>query len=214
MFQRTAQWMFPNPHYHERVPDGDRWAMRHLPFYGRWFRFLTFYPGAGPDARPLARRPELRRQRRPRGQRDERRDPGAVRQLDHRADRRRPDLLDRVMPDYPATAKRMLQDNGSWLACLRKDNVELVRTGIERIVDRRHRHRRRRAPSGGRDLLRHRLPPQRLPLADAHRRARRPRRCASNGASSRRPTSASRSRTSRTSSACTGRARTSRTAEA
>ena len=21
--------------------------MRHLPFYGRWFRFLTFYPGAG-----------------------------------------------------------------------------------------------------------------------------------------------------------------------
>ena len=38
------------------------------------------------------------------------------------------------MPDYPATAKRMLQDNGSWLACLRKDNVELVRTGIERIV--------------------------------------------------------------------------------
>ena len=39
-----------------------------------------------------------------------------------------------MIPDYPATAKRMLQDNGSWLACLRKDNVELVRTGIERIV--------------------------------------------------------------------------------
>ena len=28
-------------------PDGDRWAIRHLPFYGGWFRFLTFYPGAG-----------------------------------------------------------------------------------------------------------------------------------------------------------------------
>ena len=38
------------------------------------------------------------------------------------------------MPDYPATAKRTLQDNGSWLACLKKPNVELVRTGIERIV--------------------------------------------------------------------------------
>ena len=37
-------------------------------------------------------------------------------------------------PTIPPTAKRMLQDNGSWLACLRKDNVELVRTGIERIV--------------------------------------------------------------------------------
>ena len=45
------------------------------------------------------------------------------------------DLEAKVIPDYPATAKRMLQDNGSWLACLRKDNVELVRTGIERIVE-------------------------------------------------------------------------------
>jgi 4-hydroxyacetophenone monooxygenase len=44
------------------------------------------------------------------------------------------DLLARVLPDYPATAKRTLQDNGSWLQCLRKPNVELVRTGIERIV--------------------------------------------------------------------------------
>ena len=47
VFQRTAQWMFPNANYHEHVPDGERWAMRHLPFYGRWFRFLTFYPGVG-----------------------------------------------------------------------------------------------------------------------------------------------------------------------
>ena len=29
------------------VPDGERWAIRHLPFYGRWFRFLTFYPAPG-----------------------------------------------------------------------------------------------------------------------------------------------------------------------
>ena len=40
IFQRTAQWMFPNPLYRTTVPAGDRWAMRHLPFYGRWFRFL------------------------------------------------------------------------------------------------------------------------------------------------------------------------------
>jgi 4-hydroxyacetophenone monooxygenase len=45
-----------------------------------------------------------------------------------------PDLLERVMPDYPTSAKRMLQDNGSWLACLKKPNVELVRAGIEKVV--------------------------------------------------------------------------------
>jgi len=44
------------------------------------------------------------------------------------------ELKAKVLPDYPPTAKRMLQDNGSWLACLRKDNVELVRTPIDRIV--------------------------------------------------------------------------------
>src|SRR5688500_6394509 len=47
VFQRTAQWMFPNDKYHAQVPEGEQWAIRHLPFYGRWFRFLTFYPGSG-----------------------------------------------------------------------------------------------------------------------------------------------------------------------
>ncbi len=45
IFQRTAQWMFPNPNYHAAVGDGTRWALKHLPFYGRWFRFLVFWPG-------------------------------------------------------------------------------------------------------------------------------------------------------------------------
>jgi 4-hydroxyacetophenone monooxygenase len=133
VYQRTAQWVLPNPNYHRRVPDGDRWAIRHLPFYGRWFRFLTFYPGAGlamdrsridPDfdggglavnaANAAAREVFVEVMRAQLG-----------------GDR---ELEEKVIPDYPVSAKRMLQDNGSWLACLRKDNVELVRTGIERIV--------------------------------------------------------------------------------
>ena len=134
VFQRTAQWMFPNANYHRRVPDGERWAMRHLPFYGRWFRFLTFYPGRRPHHRALPHRSRLRRRR---ARRSARRTGRRARcspswiaaQLGDDAE-----LEAKVMPDYPATAKRMLQDNGSWLACLRKDNVELVRTGIERIV--------------------------------------------------------------------------------
>jgi len=38
-----------------------------------------------------------------------------------------------VVPDYPATGKRTLQDNGSWLRTLTRDNVDLVRTGIDHI---------------------------------------------------------------------------------
>src|SRR5262245_22009871 len=45
IYQRTTQWMLPNPIYHAQVPPGDRWAMQHLPFYARWFRFVMLYPG-------------------------------------------------------------------------------------------------------------------------------------------------------------------------
>jgi 4-hydroxyacetophenone monooxygenase len=46
------------------------------------------------------------------------------------------DLLTKVMPDYPATGKRTLQDNGSWLRTLQRDDVELVRTPIRKIARR------------------------------------------------------------------------------
>lgn len=133
VFQRTAQWMFPNPMYHDRVGDGTRWAMEHLPFYSRWYRFLLLWPGAdkGLDAARV--------------------DPGyeqsdyAVSDMNAAArmmfthwitsqvdgDQ---ELLDKVLPDYPATGKRTLQDNGTWLRTLRRDDVELIRTPIERIT--------------------------------------------------------------------------------
>jgi len=44
------------------------------------------------------------------------------------------DLLAKVLPDYPATGKRTLQDNGTWLRTLRRDDVDLVRTPIQRIT--------------------------------------------------------------------------------
>jgi 4-hydroxyacetophenone monooxygenase len=44
-----------------------------------------------------------------------------------------PELLAKVIPDYPATGKRTLQDNGSWLQALKRENTELVRTGIDHV---------------------------------------------------------------------------------
>ena len=133
IFQRTAQWMFPNAKYHEKVPAGDTWAMRHLPFYGRWFRFLTFYPAAGLSMDRNRIDPEWDDDGRSisagNAQTREMFGGWIASQLQDR-----PDLLEVCIPHYPPSAKRMLQDNGSWLTCLKKPNVELVRTGIERIV--------------------------------------------------------------------------------
>ena len=40
------------------------------------------------------------------------------------------ELVAKVLPTYPPTGKRTLQDNGSWLATLRRPNVDLVRAGV------------------------------------------------------------------------------------
>ena len=133
VFQRTAQWMFPNANYHRHVPEGDAWAMRHLPFYGRWFRFLMFYPASGLSIERNRVDPEWDD-----GGRSSSATNAQTRQMfgawieSQLQDR--PDLLEVCIPHYPPSAKRMLQDNGSWLSCLKKPNVQLVRTGIERIV--------------------------------------------------------------------------------
>jgi 4-hydroxyacetophenone monooxygenase len=133
VFQRSAQWMFPNPMYHEPVGDGVRWAMDHLPFYGRWYRFLVMWPGADKGLDAARVDPSYPNQ------------DYAVSEVNAAArlmftdwitnqvegDR---DLLAKVLPDYPATGKRTLQDNGSWLKTLRRANVELVRTPIRRIT--------------------------------------------------------------------------------
>ena len=132
IFQRTAQWMFPNPNYHEAVGPGVRWALKHLPFYGRWYRFLIFWPGCDSGLAAAKVDPDWPDQQ------------SAVSAANDMARMMftewitsqcggDEELIAKVVPDYPATGKRTLQDNGSWLATLRRDNVDLVRCGIDRI---------------------------------------------------------------------------------
>ena len=132
VFQRTAQWMFPNPNYHESVGPGVRWALRHLPFYGRWYRFLLFWPGCDKGLEAARVDPDYPDQQRAVSETNE-----FTRQMftewitSQVGDD--PDLIAKVVPDYPATGKRTLQDNGSWLRTLTRANVDLVRTAIDHI---------------------------------------------------------------------------------
>ena len=132
VFQRTAQWMFPNPNYHEPVGPGVQWALRHLPFYGRWYRFLLFWPGCDKGLDAARVDPDY-----PDPQRavSEVNDIARIMFTEWISSQVGDDaeLLAKVLPDYPATGKRTLQDNGSWLRTLKRDNVDLVRTGIAEI---------------------------------------------------------------------------------
>jgi 4-hydroxyacetophenone monooxygenase len=135
IFQRTAQWVMHNPLYHESVPDGESWAMRHLPFYGRWTRFMMTEPGLGPGVESFRVDPAHvdPHNQSVNAANAERRDFMLGWMRSHLSDR--PDLLEKVTPDYPAMGKRILLDNGSWYQCLKREDVDLVRTGIDRIVE-------------------------------------------------------------------------------
>jgi 4-hydroxyacetophenone monooxygenase len=132
VIQRTAQWMFPNPNYHEPVGPGVRWALKHLPFYGRWYRFLIFWPGCDTGLEAARIDPAFAD------------NPLVVSEVNEFTRQMftdwivsqigdDEDLRKKVVPDYPPTGKRTLQDNGSWLRCLTRDNVELVRAGVQSL---------------------------------------------------------------------------------
>lgn len=139
IFQRTAQWMFPNPAYHDPVPDGVRWAMEHLPYYARWYRFLLMWPGADKGLDAARVDPDYVDQDGGNGY--------AVSEVNALARMMftdwittqvgdDPALLAKVLPDYPATGKRTLQDNGSWLSTLKRPNVNLIRTPVREVTPR------------------------------------------------------------------------------
>ncbi|MBV9091159.1 MAG: NAD(P)/FAD-dependent oxidoreductase [Mycobacteriaceae bacterium] len=132
VFQRSAQWMFPNPNYHAKVGPGVKWALRHLPFYGRWYRFLLFWPACDSGLAAARVDPDWPDQQRAVSAANDMARVMFTEWITSQIDGH-PDLLAKVIPDYPATGKRTLQDNGSWLKTLTRDHVELVRDGIERI---------------------------------------------------------------------------------
>ncbi len=132
VFQRTPPWPLPGPTYHLDVPDGKKWLLEHVPFYGQWYRFYLFWrltdgiiPGVtadpdwqgGPEAVGQANA-ELRAML-----------IEAIRAQIPGND----DLLSKVVPAYPIGGKRALVDNGVWLEALQRPNVDLVTTGIEKI---------------------------------------------------------------------------------
>jgi 4-hydroxyacetophenone monooxygenase len=132
VFQRSPVWMFPNPDYHTRVGEGQKWALRKLPFYSKWYRFWLFYTAtegvydktlADPqwhDTRSVsAANHEMRQQ--------------LTAWIESQV--RDPQLLAKLVPDYPPFGKRILQDNGTYLAALQRPNVELVTSGIVAITE-------------------------------------------------------------------------------
>src|SRR5262245_121254 len=133
VFQRSPAWMTPNPIYHAKVSDGKKWLVRHVPAYARWYRFLLFWPGSDGLLPSLVIDPSWPHPERSVNALNEQQRIQFTAYLASQLEGR-PDLLAKVTPSYPPFGKRMLQDNGSWLGALKRDNVELVTCGIREIT--------------------------------------------------------------------------------
>jgi 4-hydroxyacetophenone monooxygenase len=132
VYQRTPQWMAPNVNYHESIGDGAKWAIRHLPFYGRWLRLVSWWPLTDAVQDRVVIDPDWDT-----GGRSCSETNHALREMFIAWMRSFTDdeqLLAKVIPDYPPMGKRMLQDNGTWLKTLQRDDVELITDGIAEIT--------------------------------------------------------------------------------
>ncbi|MBX3028198.1 NAD(P)/FAD-dependent oxidoreductase [bacterium] len=134
IFQRSAPWMVPNPRYHARVSEAKKWLLRHVPSYARWYRFLLFWPASDGLMPSLVVDPEWPHQERSvNAMNDMMREYFTQSMAEQIGDD--PALLAKVVPRYPPFIKRMLQDNGTWLATLKRDNVDLITDPIVAITE-------------------------------------------------------------------------------
>jgi 4-hydroxyacetophenone monooxygenase len=133
VFQRSAPWLLPTPNYHADVPQGMQWLLAHVPFYARWFRFFHFWMASEGLLGAVRVDPEWRGSARSLSAAND-----LVRKLATGYIRAqvadRPELASAVVPDYPVGGKRMLRDNGVWLAALQRDNVRLVTDPIAEVT--------------------------------------------------------------------------------
>ncbi|MEQ9505362.1 MAG: NAD(P)/FAD-dependent oxidoreductase [Hyphomonas sp.] len=134
VFQRTAGWLAPTPDYHDRITDGKHVLLADVPFYQVWYRFFLFIAMAdGPlaflikdptydrlDYAPNADAAMLR---------------AGVEQYIREQTEGRPDLTAALTPNFHMSGKRSIRDNGVWAAALKRDNVTMETSGIDRITE-------------------------------------------------------------------------------
>jgi 4-hydroxyacetophenone monooxygenase len=132
VFQRTPNWLAPTLEYHDDLADGHRWLLQHVPYYSQWYRFWLFWRYAEGMLPAVKVDPEW---------------DGHGQSVSAANEQMRmllgmyiglcfgdrPDLLAKVMPDYPPAAKRIIRDNGIWATTLKRDNVHLITDHVERI---------------------------------------------------------------------------------
>jgi 4-hydroxyacetophenone monooxygenase len=133
IFQRSRHWIVPAPLVGKDVPEDVRWALRTIPHYAQWQRFLTYWTSSD-GIYPLAvMDPDWHMKDVSVSASNERRRQILLGHIQSELEGR-PDLIEKVTPDYPPMGKRIILDAG-WYKMLRRDNVTLDESGIAEVTE-------------------------------------------------------------------------------
>jgi len=133
VFQRTPAWFIPAPNYTEQIGPEVRWLRRHVPGYTHWSRFWVFWRSVE-GMMPFATvDPEWDQgERSVSAQNDFMREMLSGYLTAQFAGH--PDLVEKVVPQYPPFSKRFILDDGAWARTLTRDDVTLVTDGIAEVT--------------------------------------------------------------------------------
>ena len=132
VYQRTQHWVLFNPEIAHEVSDGMRWALENIPTFKEWFRFRVYWAAADGLFENVLKDPAWEGNDLAVSQSNEYTRQYALQYMQSNfADR--PDLIEKLTPDFPIFSKRIILDNG-WFAALKRPNVHLETAGIARIL--------------------------------------------------------------------------------
>jgi len=131
VFQRNAPWLGPTPNYHDKVDEGKKWLLKHVPFYAKWYRFWLWWMLTDGIYEFVKADDGWDKKDSVGAQNDMLRE--MLTQYTHSQLEGRPELQAAATPNYPPGGKRSVRDNGVWLAALKRPNVETVTDPIAEI---------------------------------------------------------------------------------
>lgn len=134
VFQRTPQWISPRANYGRAVEPEVRWLLDNVPGYWNWCRYTSAIGLFTWHEDFLVPDPEWERQGGHISKKSEDLREFLIGYIREQVGDR-PDLIERLIPDYAPMLRRPVVDNG-WYRALTRDNVELVDGGVARLTPR------------------------------------------------------------------------------
>jgi 4-hydroxyacetophenone monooxygenase len=133
IYQRNAHWMMEHPKYGKVLDGVEKELFDEIPMYREWNRFSEswkFGDGVTPMVKVDPTWPNMERSI------NEASDKLRAKLTEYLEGQvgDRPELMEKLLPNFPPYAKRLLIDNG-WYQALRRENVRLVTAPIQRITE-------------------------------------------------------------------------------